>query len=167
MEPFFARARDELGLAEPAEEIWLAYRRRMPELITAAPGCQAALARLRQAGWRSGFVTNDMADNQLGKIRVTGLDGLTDAWCVSGEAGIRNQIPRSFISPPGAADCRTPLAAGSAGLVDRLGGHDWLLVRARFPVQVEVGPAGRVGACRRGHSSTSSACRRAGSARGS
>ena len=38
---------------------------------------------------------------------------------------------------------------------------------ARFLAQLKVGPSGRGGAGRRGHSSTSSACRRAGSARGS
>ncbi|WP_329110587.1 HAD family hydrolase [Micromonospora sp. NBC_01699] len=52
-----------------------------------------AVARGR---WRIGIVTNGMTDNQLGKIRNTGLDGLVDGWCISDEVGIRKPDPEIF-----------------------------------------------------------------------
>lgn len=126
MERFFADVRDELGLAEPAGEIWRQYRRRMPALITAVPGSRAALARLRQAGWRTGIVTSGMADNQVGKIRATGLDRLADGWCVSAEAGIRKPDPEIFHLT--ARRCGLPDASGGWMVGDSLpldiaGGH--------------------------------------------
>ena len=41
-----------------------------------------------------GIATNGMADNQVGKIRRTGLDELVDGWVVSSEIGIRKPDPR-------------------------------------------------------------------------
>ncbi|MFG2078134.1 HAD family hydrolase [Nonomuraea maritima] len=46
------------------------------------------LAELRELGWRVGIVTNGMADNQLGKLRRTGLADVVDGYAVSGSEGV-------------------------------------------------------------------------------
>jgi hypothetical protein len=37
-----------------------------------------------------------MTDNQLGKIRNTGLAELVDGWCISDEVGVRKPDPKIF-----------------------------------------------------------------------
>jgi FMN phosphatase YigB (HAD superfamily) len=96
MDGFFAMVRQTFDLAEPPSQLWLQYRRRMPELASCRREDLEALRRLRQAGWRIGIATNGMADNQLGKIRNAGLDRLVDAWCISDEVGIRKPDPEIF-----------------------------------------------------------------------
>lgn len=96
MRSFFAEIRDTFGVAAPVDELWEQYRRRMPELSSCRRDDLEALKRLRAAGWRIGIVTNGMADNQLGKIRHVGLDKVADAWCISGEVGIRKPDPEIF-----------------------------------------------------------------------
>jgi len=96
MEQFFAAVRDQFALAESVENLWRQYRRRMPELTTCPAVNLAALVELRAAGWRIGIVTNGMADNQLGKIRSTGLATLVDGWCISADVGIRKPDPDIF-----------------------------------------------------------------------
>ncbi|MFG1949555.1 HAD family hydrolase [Micromonospora sp. NPDC048830] len=86
---FFGEVRQRFGLAAPADHLWEEYRRRMPELVSCRPGVRNLLTSLRERGWRIAIVTNGQADNQLGKIRRTGLDQHVDAWAVSGELGIR------------------------------------------------------------------------------
>lgn len=93
---FFTTVRDEFNLAEPADQLWAQYRRRMPELAFCRAEDLDALGRLRSAGWRIGIVTNGMLDNQLGKIQRTGLGALVDAWCISDEVGIRKPDPEIF-----------------------------------------------------------------------
>jgi HAD superfamily hydrolase (TIGR01549 family) len=94
--PLFHAIRDRFDLAESADELWRHYRQRMPELARCRPEDLDALRRLRAEGWRAGIVTNGMTDNQLGKIRRTGLDVLVDGWCISDEVGIRKPDPRIF-----------------------------------------------------------------------
>ena len=94
--PFFGTVRDQFTLREPADELWRQYRLRMPELVRCRPEDLDAIRQLRSAGWRIGIVTNGMTDNQRGKIRRTGLDRLVDAWCISGEVGIRKPDTRIF-----------------------------------------------------------------------
>ncbi|MCO1593610.1 HAD family hydrolase [Micromonospora sp. RHAY321] len=94
--PFFAAVRNEFDLTQPPEDLWQQYRRRMPELVSCRAENLAALRQLRSAGWRIGIVTNGMTDNQKGKIQRTGLDALTDAWCISDEVGIRKPDPAIF-----------------------------------------------------------------------
>ncbi|MEV1073751.1 HAD family hydrolase [Micromonospora parva] len=93
---FFETIRRALGLTDPVERLWAQYRRRMPELVSCRPRDMAALAQLREAGWRVGIVTNGMTDSQLGKLRQTGLDELVDGWCISEEAGLRKPDPAIF-----------------------------------------------------------------------
>jgi FMN phosphatase YigB (HAD superfamily) len=96
MDTFFATVRDQLGLAESVDGMWQQYRRRMPELVVCPAASLDALKQLRLGGWRIGIVTNGMTDNQLGKIRNTGLADLVDGWCISDEVGLRKPDPEIF-----------------------------------------------------------------------
>jgi len=124
---FFAHVCREFGLAQPVADLWRAYRRRMPELVSCRAEDLTALRRLRSAGWRVGIVTNGMADNQLAKIHNTGLAALVDGWCVSGEVGIRKPDPAIFHLA--AERCGAPAGAGGGWMVgdsralDIAGGH--------------------------------------------
>ena len=82
----------------------------MPELVVPRPGVPEGLVALRAAAWRIGVVTNGAADNQVGKLRRTGLAGLVDGWCVSGEVGLRKPDPEVFRSA--ARRCRPPPGVG-------------------------------------------------------
>ncbi|MFD9944347.1 HAD family hydrolase [Nonomuraea sp. NPDC059023] len=93
---FFGLVRDRFGLAEPVETLWTGYRRRMPYLVTCRPEVLNGLAALRESGWKLGIVTNGMADNQLGKIRRTGLADAVDGYAVSGAENIRKPDRRLF-----------------------------------------------------------------------
>ncbi|MBD0324524.1 MAG: HAD family hydrolase [Aldersonia sp.] len=125
MNGFFASIRDELALRTSADQLWRQYRSRMPKLISCRAEDLAALARVRSHGWRIGIVTNGMTDNQLGKIRNTGLATYVDAWCISDDVGIRKPDPRIF-----------RLAASRCGL--RADGGGWL-VGDSLPVDVVGG----------------------------
>ncbi|HEY0698867.1 MAG TPA: HAD family hydrolase, partial [Micromonospora sp.] len=94
--PFLRAACERFRLTEDPDEVWRRYRRRMPELVRCRPADLDALRRLRAAGWLVGVVTNGMADNQLGKIRRTGLAELVDGVCVSDDVGIRKPDPEIF-----------------------------------------------------------------------
>jgi putative hydrolase of the HAD superfamily len=54
------------------------------------------LVGLRAAGWRLGAVTNGQPDNQVAKLRRTGLADHLDGWCVSAEVGVRKPDPAIF-----------------------------------------------------------------------
>jgi FMN phosphatase YigB (HAD superfamily) len=56
------------------------------------------------------IVTNGMTDNQREKIYHTGLASLVDAWCISGEVGIRK--PDRGIFELAAQRCGTRLDQG-------------------------------------------------------
>ncbi len=92
----FAELVDRLSLATTADDLWRAYRRRMPELVTCDPADLDALTELRTAGWALAIVTNGMADNQEAKIRRLGLDLLVDGWVVSSDVGVRKPDPEIF-----------------------------------------------------------------------
>ena len=103
---------------EPVEELWGRYRRRMPHLVRCRPEVLDGLSRLRTAGWRVAIVTNGTADNQLGKIRNTGLADAVDAWVLSGAEGIRKPDTRLF--EIAAQRCGTTLAKGGWMVGDNL-----------------------------------------------
>lgn len=109
-EVFFGKVREHFRLTEAADELWAAYRRRMPYLVQCYPRVREELAGLRDAGWRIGIVTNGMADNQLGKLRRTGLADAVDGYAVSGAEGIRK--PEVGIFEIAAERCGTSLAQG-------------------------------------------------------
>ncbi|MEV4890035.1 HAD family hydrolase [Nonomuraea sp. NPDC055795] len=93
---FFARVRERFGLHEDAAELWAGYRRRMPSLVECAPNVLDGLAALRALGWRVGIVTNGTADNQIGKIKCTGLVDVVDGYACSGVEGVRKPDRRLF-----------------------------------------------------------------------
>ncbi|MGW7477100.1 HAD family hydrolase [Nonomuraea muscovyensis] len=115
---FFSKVREHFGLTEPTEELWAAYRRRMPHLVRCYPGVVDGLIELRAAGWRVGIVTNGMADNQLGKLRRTGLADAVDGYAVSGVEGIRK--PDSRLFHLAAQRCGATLAEGGWMVGDNL-----------------------------------------------
>jgi FMN phosphatase YigB (HAD superfamily) len=95
-EVFFTKVRERFALPDAVDDLWRGYRRRMPQLVYCRPEVLDELARLRAAGWQVAIVTNGMADNQLGKIRNTGLADVVDAWALSGAEGIRKPDIRLF-----------------------------------------------------------------------
>lgn len=96
MDVFFARVRERFGLVESVEELWDAYRQRLPELVVCPRPVLDGLARLRASGWRVGIITNGRSDNQTGKIRRSGLAGLVDGWAISGAEGFSKPDSRLF-----------------------------------------------------------------------
>jgi len=150
MDSFFATVCQTFDLAVLPKQLWGQYRRRMPELASCHPDDSGALKRLRRAGWRIGIVTNGMTDNQLGKIRNTGLDRLVDAWCISDDVGIRKPDPEIFRLA--AERCGTGCGQGGWMIGDSLvldvaGGHAaglrtiWLQPKRRPDSWAFVGPA--------------------------
>ncbi|MEV0630167.1 HAD family hydrolase [Nonomuraea wenchangensis] len=117
-EVFFSKVRDRFALTEPVEELWAGYRQRMPHLVQCYPGVLAGIADLRSAGWLVGIVTNGMADNQLGKLRRTGLADAVDGYAVSGVEGIRK--PESGLFEIAAQRCGASLAEGGWMVGDSL-----------------------------------------------
>ncbi|MFF3445327.1 HAD family hydrolase [Streptosporangium sp. NPDC002721] len=95
-EIFFGKVRERFALPDTVEELWGRYRRRMPHLVHCRPEVLAGLSRLRASGWLVAIVTNGTADNQLEKIRNTGLADAVDAWALSGVEGIRKPEARLF-----------------------------------------------------------------------
>ncbi|MFI7699182.1 HAD family hydrolase [Nonomuraea sp. NPDC049480] len=110
MDVFFGLVRERFEPAEPAAELWRAYRARLPHLVTCRAEVLDGLDRLRAAGWAVGIVTNGMTDNQTGKIRRTGLAERVDGWAISGAEGVRKPDVRLF--EIGAGRCGTSLAGG-------------------------------------------------------
>ncbi|WP_091631888.1 HAD family hydrolase [Micromonospora peucetia] len=93
---FFGEVTERFGLAASVDDTWRQCRRRRPELVSCRQEVLASLTLLRDDGWTVAIVTNGQADNQLGKIRRTGLDQRVDAWAVSGELGIRKPAREIF-----------------------------------------------------------------------
>jgi putative hydrolase of the HAD superfamily len=109
-EQFFTQVRARFGLEETVEELWRRYRERMPALVTCRPEVLALLRSLRRRGWRVGIATNGRADNQLAKIRRTGLDRVVDGWAISGELGVRK--PDRALFAAAASACGAELSGG-------------------------------------------------------
>jgi HAD superfamily hydrolase (TIGR01509 family) len=150
MDGFFATVCQTFDLVTPPKQLREQYRRRMPELASCRPHDCDALTALRQAGWRIGIVTNGMTDNQLGKIRNTGLDRLVDSWCISDEVGIRKPEPEIFRLA--AERCGTTLSRdgwmiGDSLTIDVAGGRAaglrtiWLKPKRRLESWSFTGPA--------------------------
>ncbi|WP_422753995.1 HAD family hydrolase [Micromonospora sp. WMMD708] len=112
---FFGEVTDRFGLAA-GDTTWGQYRRRMPELVTCPEEVLGALTLLRDDGWTVAIVTNGQADNQLGKIRRTGLDRCVDAWTISGQVGIRK--PAREIFEMAARGCGLDLRGGGWAIGD-------------------------------------------------
>ncbi|MER6174415.1 HAD family hydrolase [Streptosporangium sp. NPDC001681] len=117
-EVFFTKARDHFDLAEPVDELWSRYRRRMPHLVHCRPEVMNGLSRLRTSGWKVGIITNGTADNRLGKIQRTGLAEAVDAYALSGLEGIRK--PDTGLFEIAAQRCGMALADGGWMVGDHL-----------------------------------------------
>lgn len=109
-EEFFDIIRVRYRLSDSVKELWAHYRSRMPHLVVCRPEVLAALAALREDGWRLGIVTNGEADNQLAKIERTGLGAVVHGVAVSGALGIRK--PEAAIFAVAAARAGADLAGG-------------------------------------------------------
>jgi len=122
---FHIALRERFGLDETAEELAQRYDDEYPELAQ-RPSARALalLARLREAGWRIGVVTNGRA-LQTRKIAAAGLADLIDACCVSGVDGARK--PDRAIFELAAERCGEPLEgawmAGDNPDADMRGAH--------------------------------------------
>ncbi|WP_327089215.1 HAD family hydrolase [Nonomuraea sp. NBC_01738] len=117
-ESFFARTKARFSLPDPVDELWAAYRARMPFLVHCRPEVLAGLSDLRGAGWRVAIITNGTADNQLGKIQRTGLADVVDGYALSGVEGVRK--PERGLFDAAARCCGLTLAAGGWMVGDRL-----------------------------------------------
>ncbi|WP_219500152.1 HAD family hydrolase [Nonomuraea ceibae] len=117
-EAFFRKIRKHFALPEGIDELWAAYRKRIPHLVRCYPGVREALTELRAAGWRVGIVTNGMADNQLAKLQRTGLADAVDGYAVSGVEGIRK--PESRLFHIAAERCGASIAEGGWMVGDNL-----------------------------------------------
>ena len=104
-EAYFAMLRERFGLADSVEDLWRGYRQAMPELVELRDEVREGLVALRRDGWRLGIVSNGEAENQLGKIERTGLDGLVDAVAVSGAVGVRKPDAEIFRIAAEGAGC--------------------------------------------------------------
>jgi HAD superfamily hydrolase (TIGR01549 family) len=117
-EIFFGKVRERFALPGTVEELWDRYRRRMPHLVHCRPEVLDGLSRLRASGWLVAIVTNGTADNQLGKIRNTGLADAVDAWALSGVEGIRK--PAAGLFEIAAQRCGMTVADGGWMVGDNL-----------------------------------------------
>lgn len=93
---FFTTLCERFPQAGPPDRLWDEYRARMPVLTPAFPGVLDHLEALRSAGWLLMVVTNGRTDNQVGKLRRTGIADVVHGWCVSEEAGVRKPDPAIF-----------------------------------------------------------------------
>jgi HAD superfamily hydrolase (TIGR01549 family) len=94
-EEVFSPVRERYHLAGGVEELITEYRSSYPSFIASEPLVVAALARLREAGWRLAIVTNG-PPSQHEKIDKAGLASSFDAYCVSSEMGFEKPDPRIF-----------------------------------------------------------------------
>ncbi|MEU9233558.1 HAD family hydrolase [Streptomyces subrutilus] len=106
----FARLREVFGLDAPAAQLWQEYVSLMASAVTCRPEVLEGLARLRQAGWTIGIITNGAGDIQRAKLTATGLADLVDGVAVSGDLEIRKPDLRLF--ELAATRCGVNLAGG-------------------------------------------------------
>ncbi|MCC5578199.1 HAD family hydrolase [Microtetraspora sp. AC03309] len=89
-----------------------------PYLVRCRPAVMDGLSRLRSMGWRVAIITNGTADNQLGKIKQTGLAEAVDAYVLSGIEGVRK--PEAALFEIAAERCNRTLAQGGWMIGDNL-----------------------------------------------
>lgn len=92
----FARLRDAFGLEASAADLWQEYVDLMSAAVTCRPEVLEGLARLREAAWTIGIITNGSGDIQRAKLAGTGLADLIDGVAVSGDLEIRKPDLRLF-----------------------------------------------------------------------
>ncbi|MFF7727686.1 HAD family hydrolase [Streptomyces sp. NPDC008001] len=109
----FEWIRQQLGLTEPAAQLWQAYVAGIAERVSPEHGVMEGLAQMRAADWALVVVTNGAADIQRAKLEQTGLLGAFDALCISGEVGVRK--PSREIFEEASRRCGLPLAGWMVG----------------------------------------------------
>jgi putative hydrolase of the HAD superfamily len=110
---FFRTVKQRFDLQASIESLTTDYRARYPyRYYRCEPDTLAGLRRLREVGWKVAVVTNG-PPSQEEKIRLTGLEGVVDAWCVSEMVGASKPEPRIF--EEAARRCEAPLKGWMVG----------------------------------------------------
>jgi putative hydrolase of the HAD superfamily len=91
----FELAKSHFGLPLSVDELLSAYYADYLAGFTPDPAVQAALRRLKEAGWRVAIATNGPS-TQRAKIDGAGLSPWLDAICISGELGFAKPDRRIF-----------------------------------------------------------------------
>ncbi|MFJ6774439.1 HAD family hydrolase [Kitasatospora sp. NPDC091257] len=86
----------ELGLPEPADELWSRYEPELAASVTPFPGVIEALTTVRAVGHQVVVVTNGGGQIQRAKLAASGIADVVDAVCISGETGIRKPARGAF-----------------------------------------------------------------------
>lgn len=106
--PFFEAVHERLPATGRPADVWADYREQMPGLTPAFPGVLDELRGLRSAGWRLMAITNGRADNQVEKMRRTGIADVVDGWCVSEDVGASKPDPAIFAAALSRVKAPTP-----------------------------------------------------------
>jgi putative hydrolase of the HAD superfamily len=96
--------RTNFTIAAPVDELVTMLQTGVLERVRPTAATVAALAALRDAGWRIGIVTNG-PQFQEEKLRASGLDRLVDGYAVSDLAGARKPEPAIFAAAAAACGC--------------------------------------------------------------
>ncbi|THA47476.1 HAD family hydrolase [Streptomyces sp. A1136] len=92
----FVRLRDELGLAEPAAQLWNDYVQGIAANAKVRPNAIEGIEQLRATGWKVGILTNGAGDIQRAKLAAAGLADVVDAIAISEEIGARKPDLAAF-----------------------------------------------------------------------
>ncbi|MFG2500021.1 HAD family hydrolase [Streptomyces sp. NPDC048441] len=89
----FAELRERFRLAEPVESLWAAYVRTLAANVECPGEILDGLDQLQGQGWSVAVVTNGAEDIQRAKLVRSGIASRINAYCVSGEFGVRKPDP--------------------------------------------------------------------------
>ncbi|MEU3564159.1 MULTISPECIES: HAD family hydrolase [unclassified Kitasatospora] len=92
----FEALQSELGLAEPAADLWARYSAELAAAVAPFPGVLDALDAVRAEGWQVVIVTNGGGQIQRAKLKSSGISDRVDAICISEEVGARKPDPVVF-----------------------------------------------------------------------
>jgi putative hydrolase of the HAD superfamily len=106
----FARLHTTFDLEGKPARLWQEYVDRMAAAVICRPKVLEDLARLREAAWTIGIVTNGASDIQRAKLTATGLIDLVDGVAVSGDLEMRKPDRKLF--ELAAVRCGSTLAHG-------------------------------------------------------
>lgn len=109
------RLRDFLGLLganrpvadSELDQLFETYLTQYRRAWRAFPGVESVLRDLRARGMRIGVLTNGNHEQQIDKLRVTGLAQLIDVVCTSEDLGVAKPDPRAFAILAARLECAT------------------------------------------------------------
>jgi putative hydrolase of the HAD superfamily len=124
------------------------YRHQLSNHAVPIAGMADTLSRLRNAGLKTGIVTNGETEHQIRNIRALGLTKLVHAILISQEEGVRKPDKAIFLRAAqrlsvGPGDC---LFVGDNPAADVLGAHAcgmrtaWLACRPKWPSELSPQP---------------------------